>query len=80
MGAMLDLCPAALDGKFSELEQAICLIQRRIGKRQLEDNVEKEKLLSKRDDDREIGLEVSGDMRWDKRGTGSITTPTVAAT
>jgi hypothetical protein len=40
LGGMLDLCPLALKNQFSLVEQDICLIQRRVGLDQLEDNVE----------------------------------------
>jgi hypothetical protein len=68
---MLDLCPAALTHQFTGMEEAVSLIERTLGKEQLEENVELEKSFSAKDDDGEIGLEVSGDTRWDKRGTGS---------
>jgi hypothetical protein len=38
---------------------------------QLEDNLKLEKSFSVVDEDGEIGLDVSGDTRWDKQGSGS---------
>jgi hypothetical protein len=70
-GGMLDLCPLALQPKFSTKEQDLCLIQRKVGLERLEENVELEKRFSEIDDGGEIGINVSGDTRWDKRGTGS---------
>jgi hypothetical protein len=71
LGAMLDLCPSALANQFTTMEEDFCLMQQRVGMEQLEDNLKLERSFLVVDEDGEIGLDVSGDTRWDKRGTGS---------
>jgi hypothetical protein len=43
LGTMLDLCPAALANQFTTMEDALCLMQQRVGMEHLEDNLKLEK-------------------------------------
>jgi hypothetical protein len=65
-GGMLDLCPDVMLHTFTTVEEDICVLERQLGKEQLEENVELEKQLSEKDDDDEIRLAVAGDMPWDQ--------------
>jgi hypothetical protein len=70
-GGMLDLCPLAVWNQFSPMEQDFCLMQRRVGLEQSEENVELEKRFSEKEENGDFGIHVSGDTGRDKRGTGS---------
>jgi hypothetical protein len=72
LGGMLDLCPATLFNQFLEMEEAISLTQRWFSIQEIKANImELEKQFLDKDEDGDMGLEVSGDTWWDKRGTGS---------
>ena len=70
VAVMLDLCPSALLSQFSEIEEHVALEERRRGIEQLKENVELEISLTPPDENGDIGIDVAGDTRWDKRGTG----------
>jgi hypothetical protein len=68
-GGMLDLCPDAMSNTFTMVEDEICILERQLGKEQLEESVRLEKLLSEKDSDGKTRLAVTGDTRWDQVGS-----------
>jgi hypothetical protein len=57
---MLDLCSDVMSHSFTVVEEELCIVERPLGKEQLEANVKLEKRLSAKDDDGEIGLAMAG--------------------
>lgn len=66
LGGMLALCPAALAHHFSEIKERISLIQWWVSIQQLDDDMEQQNWSLEKEEDGELGLELSGNTRWDK--------------